>query len=335
MAPSTATGGPLRRLAFNLALPVRLDPAAYDLLVGFDLDGSLLPPGGTPRVCALKGVMADEMRFERGATRLRFALLSRLERRAARTADRVVVTSEYSRGVVRDAYGVPAAGIAVVPEGIDLSAWSRRPEPGPWSARPVILNVARQYPRKNTATLLRALPRVLDRVPDARLRVVGDGPETPALRRLARDLRLGEAVRFLGAVEDTRELRREYASASVFCLPSRQEGFGIVFLEAMAAGLPIVAGRAGAVPEVVPDGEVGRLVAPTDREALAGALVRLLRDSEVRREMARRGRRRVRGFTWPRVARRFLRAVGLVGAGAAPELEVGSSPREPDEADDS
>lgn len=310
LRPRAATGGVARRLGFNLLLPVRLDVDAFDLLVGFDLDGCLLPPGDTPRVCSLKGVMADEMRFEEGGTRLRFALLSRLERRAARTADRVVVTSRYSRRVVRDAYGVPDARTAVVPEGLDLRAWSELPAPGPWADRPAILNVARQYPRKNTATLLRALPRVLEAVPEARLRVVGGGPELPSLRRLADRLGLDAAVRFLGPVEDPGALRREYASAAVFCLPSLQEGFGIVFLEAMAAGLPIVAGRAGAVPEVVPDGEVGCLVPPRDVDALAIALVRLLRDSDRRRSLGRHGRRHVRDFGWCRVAARFLEAVG-------------------------
>lgn len=306
----TSGGGSARRVGFNLALPFRLDPRGYDLLVGFDLDGGLLPSGDTPRVCSLKGVMADEMRFERGTTRLRFALLSRLERRAARSAHRVIVTSEYSRRVVQKLYGVAAGRIAVVPEGIDLETWSRLPEPDPRSARPVILNVARQYPRKNTATLLRALPRVVEAVPDVRLRVVGGGPELPALRRLAGRRDLADAVRFVGPIEDSEALRREYASASVFCLPTLQEGFGIVFLEAMAAGLPIVAGRAAAVPEVVPDGEVGVLVPPRDGRALAEALVRLLRDSDARRRLGRRGRRRVREFAWPRIADRFLEATG-------------------------
>ena len=333
--PTTATGGTARRLLYNLALPLRLEPGDFDLLVGFDLDGFLLPPGGTPRVCALKGVMADEMRFEAGATRLRFALLSRLERRAARTADRVLVTSDHSRAVVRETYGVPDARMAVVPEGIDLATWSALPEPGPWADRPVILNVARQYPRKNTATLLRALPRVLEAVPDALLRIVGGGPELAALRRLARELRLDDAVRFVAPLEDAAGLRREYASASVFCLPSLQEGFGIVFLEAMAAGLPVVAGRAGAAPEVVPHGEVGLLVPPTDVDALADALVRLLRDSGTRTEFGRRGRRRVRRYTWERVARRFLRAVGVVGGGPRPELEETLSPGERNGADGS
>ncbi len=314
--PASPTGGAARRILFNAALPFRLDGRDHDLLVGFDLDGCFLPSsgrprvaGGTPRVCSLKGIMADEMRFETGVTQMRFALLSRLERRAARTADRVIVTSEYCRRVARDAYGVKDASIAVVPEGIDLPSWRSLPEPGPWSGRPVILSVARQYPRKNTATLLRALPRVREALPDVRLRVVGSGPELPALRHLARQLGLEGAVRFVGSVEDTHSLRREYASATVFCLPSLQEGFGIVFLEAMAAGLPIVAGDAAAVPEVVPDGEVGRLVPPRDEGALADALVRLLRDSGARRELGRRGRRRVRDFAWPRVAERFLDAV--------------------------
>lgn len=324
-------GGLLGRVVFNAALPRRLDPGAWDLVVGFDLDGCFLDVEGARHVTALKGVAADEMRFEAGLTRLRFRVLSRLERRAARTADRVVVTSRYARRVATGAYGLDEDRVRVVPEGIDLEPWEEDAaraggasgpgappggaddavdDEGPGAFR--ILTVARQYPRKNTDTLLRALPRVRRSVPGAGLRVVGGGPRLPALRRLAADLGLGSAVAFLGEVDDPREVRAEYRRADVFCLPSLQEGFGIVFLEAMAAGLPIVAGRAAAVPEVVPDGEVGVLVPPRDDAALADALARLAREPETRRRMGGAGRDRVRAFTWTEVARTFLAEVGLV-----------------------
>ncbi len=310
LGPGSRDPGTLRRLAFNAALPFRLDPAARDLVVSFDLDGCFVDTGSVPRVACLKGVMADEARFETGLTRLRFAALARLEARAARRADRVVVTSEHCREVVRRAYGVAPRRQAVVPEGIDLEAWRDLPEPEDPAPGPTVLSVARQYPRKNTATLVRAFARVREERPDARLRIVGGGPELGRLRRLVRGMGLEGPVRLEGEVAGLERLQAAYAGADLFCLPSLQEGFGIVFLEAMAAGLPVVAGDAAAVPEVVPDGETGLLVDPRDPDAVAGALLRLLSDGELRRSMARAGRERVRAYGWPAVARRFLDAVG-------------------------
>ena len=285
--------------------------------MGFDFDGCFLTPapGAPRRITALKGVMADEMRFERRATRLRFALLSRLEARNARIADRVVVTSRYSAGRAIEAYGLDPSRVRVVPEGIDLTGWpDPAADPPPHRTAgtrpPTILSVARQYPRKDTRTLVAAMPRVLDDLPTARLRVVGGGPELPSLRRLTARMGIGESVDFAGEVGDRERVRQEYARADVFALPSRQEGFGIVFLEAMASRLPVVAARAAAVPEVVPHGEAGLLVPPGDEEALAGALLRLLRDGGLRERMGARGREHVRRFDWPRVARRFLEAAG-------------------------
>ncbi|MDT8437140.1 MAG: glycosyltransferase, partial [Gemmatimonadota bacterium] len=104
------------------------------------------------------------------------------------------------------------------------------------------------------------------------------------------------------------ELQRTFLAADVFCLPSRQEGFGIVFLEAQAARLPIVAARAGAAPEVAPEGVVSRLVDPDDVGALAGALLAMLEDGDLRRRLGDAGARRWTRFDWPLVADRFLAA---------------------------
>jgi glycosyltransferase involved in cell wall biosynthesis len=312
------------RLAYNLALPLRFDPAGYDAVVGFDLDGCLLgrfepgtAPGSHPlQVVSLKGVAADERRFETGFTGGLFTLMAGLEARNTRRADRVVVTSEYCRARATETYGVPPERLRIVPEGIDLEPWERaddRPTPNDPGDRtgPTLLNVARQYRRKDTRTLLAALPAVLRGHPGATLRVVGGGPELPALRRQAAALGVGDRVRFLGETADDEAVRREYRRADLFCLPSRQEGFGIALLEAMAAGTPIVAADAGAIPEVAPDGEAALLVPPGDPAALAAAVRRVLEDGALRRRLRRAGRERVRRYSWPMVARRFLAALGF------------------------
>jgi glycosyltransferase involved in cell wall biosynthesis len=175
--------------------------------------------------------------------------------------------------------------------------------------------VARQYPRKRVADLLHAFAQVHAQEPRARLTVVGDGPQHAALRRLAHDLRLGDALHLTGALPHNRDVLAHYARNAVFCLPSVQEGFGIVFLEAMASGLPIVSTSATAVPEVVPQRRAGILVPPTDPAALAGALLELLQQPDLRRAYAAFGQIHVRQFDWPQVAGRFLAAVGDVVGG--------------------
>lgn len=313
------SGGPPRlsaRLRFNLRLR-RFDPSPYDAVVGFDLDGVFLRRVPDARYAvSLKGVAADEGRFERGLPRLTVGLLAALEGRNARRAARVLVTSEHCREVAVPAYGLDPARVAVVPEGIDVRAWERaaerfREERRPDGRPPVVLSVARQYRRKDTRSLVEAFGRLRASHPEARLRIVGGGPELPRLRARARELGLGDRVACLGEVADDEALRREYFAADVFCLPSLQEGFGIAFLEAMAASLPVVAARAAAVPELVPDGEVGLLVPPRDPESLAAALARLLDDEALRRRLGEAGRRRVERYDWQVVAREFLQALGL------------------------
>ena len=114
----------LTRIAANVDFRGRVRSFRPDLVVGFDLDGCFLGPVAAPYVVALKGVMADELRYEHGWNRVRFRILSRLERRNARQADRVIVTSEHSRGAATTAYGLPAEDVAVVPEGIDVESWA-------------------------------------------------------------------------------------------------------------------------------------------------------------------------------------------------------------------
>jgi glycosyltransferase involved in cell wall biosynthesis len=302
----------LRRLLFNAGLLARWRSSPCDLVVGTDIDGVFWSTRrrDVPYAVAIKGVIAEESRHEQGATRRLLRALARLEGRNARQADVVLATSVYCRDAIVRHYGVPVERIRLVPEGIDLARWQRIAEETPRrSDGATILCVARQYPRKRVADLLRALPEVRRAVPSAHAVIVGDGPEHGALRALAAELELGDAVQLLGAIADDDVVARWYQRADVFCLPSVQEGFGIVFLEAMASGLPVVATRAAAVPEVVPDRQAGLLVPPGDVEALAAALTTLLCEPSRRAAYGAFGRAHTRQYGWDVVAGQFLAQV--------------------------
>jgi glycosyltransferase involved in cell wall biosynthesis len=300
----------LDRWVYNAGVARR--PPRADLVIGVDLDGFLWARRRRARfVAALKGVIADELRNERGWVRVLLGVQARWERKNVHRADLVVVPSRYSAAVAGRCYAVPDAKLRVVPEPIDLEAWRRafreaRPRP---AAGPTVLAVARMYPRKRLEDLVEAAALLRPRIPGLRVRIVGEGPESARLRARRDTLGLGETVAFLGEVSRG-TLAVEYVSAHCFCLPTVQEGFGLVFAEAMTAGLPVVACRAAAVPEVVEDGRTGLLVEPREPAALAGALERMLGDAPLRREMGRAGTERVEAFGLTRVAQTLLEAVG-------------------------
>lgn len=287
----------LERLWFNEELR-RQKFQGFDAVVGFDMDGWRV---AAPHVASIKGVIADELRFERGLTRRTMAIQAACERVHVRRAKAVITTSIYAAGRIQELYGL-AKTPRVVGEPIDLAAWralfARHPA-GPEPGRFVVLTVCRLYPRKRIELLVEAAAGL--RIPGLEVRVVGRGPEEQRLRRLA----AGSPVRWLGDVSQA-ELAREYQACDMFCLPSVQEGFGIVFLEAMAAGKPIVAARAAAVPEVV---EAGLLVEPESAAGLAEALAALYEDPGRRRSLGEAGRRVVERYDAPRVAGQFLEAL--------------------------
>ena len=293
---------------------VRRPPRA-DVVLGVDLDGFLWARrrAGSrgPYVVALKGIIADELRNERGVVRMLLAVQARWERRNTERADLVMVPSRYSANIARQVYDVPLGRLAVVPEPIDLAEWRRRfaaARSGAATERPTVLTVARLYPRKRVADLLEAAAIVRRRIARVQFRIVGEGPELEGLTALHERLGLGDTVVFLRHV-DRGALALEYSRAHCFCLPTVQEGFGLAFAEAMAAGLPVVACDAAAVPELVRDGETGLLVSPRTPSALAAALERMLEDDGLRKEMGMAARTRIEAYDLVPVARAFLKAL--------------------------
>ncbi len=195
----------------------------------------------------------------------------------------------------------------VIPNGIDYDRFvsSREPLAICREGGPNILFVGRLEKRKGLKFLLRAMAGVWAHFPQARLIVVGSGPLLEDYRKLVEAHRV-ENVVFTGFVS-SEELPRYYHSCDVFCAPSTgQESFGIVLLEAMASGKPLVASDIPGYNSVVNHGVEGFLVPPKDEQALALSLVRLLADTELRAKMGEAGRRRAAEFSWDKVARRVL-----------------------------
>ena len=310
---SAPLGYTLHRFQFNRALAQQTVDGA-DLVIGWDMDGYRLAGRvAAPFAAYIHGQLADEARYERGLVALSMRLQARAERHSVRNATVVLAVSEYGRCRLTAAYGVPRDRVCVVPPALDLDRWQRalaEVRRSDARHRPTVLCVARLYPRKDIGTLIQAAARLRRDLPALRVLVVGDGPERRRLTALVRRLGLTGCVELRGQL-DYEQLVSAYASCQVFCLPSRQEGFGIVYLEAMAAAKPVVACRGTAAEELVTHERNGLLVPQSDPDALAVALHRLLTDPGLRSRCGAGGPERVRAFAPEPIARRLLAAAAF------------------------
>jgi glycosyltransferase involved in cell wall biosynthesis len=224
--------------------------------------------------------------------------------RASSAIDRALIrwTSAYfgvaeaQRHYLVDKLGYPADKIRIIHNGVDLTMFdpnsdrSVLAEFGFAENDPVVGIVAGLHPWKDHATLLGAARIVIDRLPDAKFLIIGDGATRPQLETLCANLRITSNVHFTGARHDVARL---LTAIDVFALTSTTEAFPISLLEAMACGRPAVCTAVGGVPEVFNDGESGYLVPPKDPQRLASRLLSLLSDPDTARRMGRAGRDRV------------------------------------------
>jgi teichuronic acid biosynthesis glycosyltransferase TuaC len=213
------------------------------------------------------------------------------------------LTLANSEAIARRARELGAGDVRVVHLGTDV------PERPPRHESRRLVTVAHLVARKRHGDVLRALWLIRDRHPDVRWSVVGDGPERPALERLAAELELAGRVDFLGALPHADAVRRAQ-TAAIAVLPSVDEAFGVAYIEAMAGGVPAIGCLNEPGPEEISRcGEGIRLVAPGDPEALARTLDGLLRDDGERRRLGEAARETVLAhFTWPGCGRATVEA---------------------------
>jgi phosphatidylinositol alpha-1,6-mannosyltransferase len=244
--------------------------------------------------------------------------------RWTRFCDAIIANSKYTARLLIDR-GVPQNRISVIPPGVDpepfgLEEDQSAPGEAPPQGKKTILFVGRLARRKGVREFVQhSLPEIVREIPEAELMIAGDNPrdslaETDDLKgELLADvsrLKLQANVRFLGGVDDG-TLRRLYNGSDVVVLPALStafdvEGFGMVLIEAAAAGKPVVATRTGGIPDAVEDGVTGFLVDPGDYSAMNAAIIRLLKDPVLAVHTGRRGRRRVEDhFTWAGIMRRY------------------------------
>ena len=217
-----------------------------------------------------------------------------IERLTARVTHRIVALTE---GDLRDHLqeGIaPADRFVIIPSGVSLERYRRPLETASGGQDLTIGFVARLVEIKGVLDLLEAMTLVVARFPRARLVLVGDGPLRETVLERIQDLDLASHVELPGRLEDPAPALRSF---DLFVLPSHNEGMGRAAVEAMAAGLPVVATCVGGLPDVVVEGETGLLVPPREPEALAEALARLLEDPDLRDRMGRAGQVRAEEFS--------------------------------------
>jgi glycosyltransferase involved in cell wall biosynthesis len=223
-----------------------------------------------------------------------------LQRQAYRCAHAVVANSSAAAALLRRE-GISGARIRVIPNGVAGGSHARRE----WRPIRALLTVANLRREKAHEILLDAVARLAPAHPDLRVRVAGDGPRAAELRALAATLGIADRVSFLGHRDDVDAL---LAEADVFVLPSRSEAFPNSVVEAMAAGLPVVATTVGGLPELVQPGRTGLLVPPDDGAALARAIASLIAHPERARALGDTARETVaRRYSFDRMVRAFER----------------------------
>jgi len=251
----------------------------------------------------------------RGFKALALSRLKQLSKEAAGLADCVIATDEATSGDVPRLLGVEASRVRVIPNGVDLEELrALTPEDAlpftfevlPWMSTrsPLFISVGRLESYKGFADSIEAFKRAAPSLPpDWGFLVVGEGPQRFSLQDAAKNLE--DHVQFTGRVGE-QTLHALYAGSDVFLHPTRFEGSSLVTLEAMAHGLPVIATRAGGIPDKVKDGRNGYLVEPGDIDALSAAILKMAKAPSDMARMSRESIQLLEPFLWPHIAKRVI-----------------------------
>jgi phosphatidylinositol alpha-1,6-mannosyltransferase len=303
-------------LYFSVACRFRIDFEQYDVVHGTLMPASTVAFGrlvrglDVPLVLTSHGTSYDEARSvdPEGVADYLFKYFFHpgnvvLDAASGRYADHVIAVSDHTREQLRDLYRFDASKVTTIPPGIDTERFRPTTEVHPAVNEGVdsILVVSRLDPRKGIDKAVRAFAK-LERE-DVELLIGGTGRLEESLKELAAELGVRDRVRFLGFVPDE-DLPSLYSSVDLFVLPSEYEGFGIVFMEAMACGTPVVGTDVGGIPTAVDDGETGYLVPKDGIPQLAERMTALLSDPEEYERMSHASREWAETHDWGEVASR-------------------------------
>ena len=225
-------------------------------------------------------------------------------------ADEIIAVSDSARRFISHFTDVP---VRVIPNGVDTSRFRKmdRDEARGFMGfgdEPFFLYVGRLVTKKGLFTLLLAFRDVLKEIPKAKLRIAGKGKLKPVLSSMSKVLGINGNVEFLGYVPDD-ALNPLFSSADVFVLPSSfGESFGIVILEAMASGTPVIGTKVGGIEEILEDGKYGVLVHPSDPSELACAMISMMSDRDIQEKIVKRALQKVRKeYDWKVVAKKVMK----------------------------
>jgi glycosyltransferase involved in cell wall biosynthesis len=208
----------------------------------------------------------------------------------ARITEEMFTVSDASRLMLAEHVGLAASRVGIIPNGVDISRFQPAEDRRPWGPRLVVGSLGNLTPVKNHALLIRACAELTKMGVDVEVRIAGKGPEESRLRELARELHLADRLHLSGHVEDAPAFLTDL---NIFVLPSDSEAHPNALIEAMACGLPCIASRVGGIPEILGDGEAGRLVMPGDVRTLVALILELAERPAVAEQLGRIARKRV------------------------------------------
>ncbi|MGW7418074.1 glycosyltransferase family 4 protein [Streptomyces sp. NPDC054863] len=304
--------GSVARLSFGVLSAARvrrwLHDGTFDVV---HIHEPAAPSLGLLTCWAAQGPIVATFHTSTARSRFMLAAYSILQPALEKISARIAV-SEYARRTLVEHLGGDAV---TIPNGVDVDFFAKAEPKEEWQGRTLGFIGRIDEPRKGLPVLMRALPRILAERPDTRLLVAGRGDEKEAVASLPEEMR--SRVEFLGMVSDE-DKARLLRSVDVYVAPNTGgESFGIILVEALSAGAPVLASDLDAFAQVLDQGAAGDLFANEDAEALAAAAVRLLGDAGRRAELSERGSQHVRRFDWSTVAADILAVYETVMDGAA------------------
>ncbi|MDD4908502.1 MAG: glycosyltransferase [Candidatus Omnitrophica bacterium] len=261
---------------------------------------------GTPHITTLHGSDINTMGNS--------GILRKICSFIIRNSDRVTANSSYTKSKIISIDDGARDKVEIIPMGVDADSFKPGDITLKYSIKEEysILTVGRLVNWKGTQYLIMAMVEVIKSFPKAKLLVIGDGPERTSLEALAIRLGLKDNVLFLGVVKNA-DLPRYYISADIFCLPSvelagQTEALGVVLLEAMACGTPVIASRVGGTLDIIEDGHNGLLVPQKSPHELSSAIIAILSNPEAARKFSTNGRATIeKKFSWEYVVDRFYK----------------------------